>query len=341
MKVNREIDNVTFSMNVNSKLGMIRENRFQIFDIESLTFDEISAPDESKRFYTVSDFFCVPDLKNNNTWIIDNGQTKKLNSLLSLPFKIEQRETKDYFYPLTRDSDGKKYIVKVDKRDFNIIEDYPADIGLNGVRTIVNDDIFLSINQTVINAYELKSNKLIWSQKFDDLVTNIKENANFYFDPIIYANGIYIYLTDSKYASIFSVVKLNALTGIKENEFEGFGGVLTKYQDKIYILRHGILQQIDLASNKAIEYNINEQLNELNISMYWDRFSIRDSFLYFIQGDSTPKNSVGVINLESNTIVDKFDFQSNDGLEFIHEIKGVGNRIVVQLSEDKLILMDK
>jgi hypothetical protein len=242
---------------------------------------------------------------------------------------------------LTLKSDNKKYIAKVDKRNFNIIDYYPTNIGLNGIRTILDDNIFLSISQTEINAYELKSNKLIWSQTFDDLVRNLKENSNFYFDPIIYDNSVYLYLTDSKYSSIFSVVRLNAKTGIKEIEFEGFGGVLTKSQSKIYMLRHGKVQQIDLISNQVMECDYSEQLNELNISMYWDRFTIHNNLLYFIQGDSTPKNSVGIIDLESNSIVDSFDFPAKDGMEFIHEIREVNNKIIVQLSESKLMIMNK
>ena len=341
MEINHEIDNVNFSLSIKSKLGMIRDNEFQVFDLATLSFDKITVPDESKRFYTISDCFCIPDIKNNCTWIINNGVTKKLDSLLSLPFKTEQRETKDYFYPLTLKSDNKKYIAKVDKRNFNIIDYYPANIGLNGIRTILDDNIFLSISQTVINAYELKSNKLIWSQNFNDLVKNLKEDSNFYFDPIIYDNSVYLYLTDSKYSSIFSVVRLNAKTGIKENEFEGFGGVLTKSQNNIYMLRHGKVQQIDLISNQVMECDYSEQLNELNISMYWDRFTIHNNLLYFIQGDSTPKNSVGIIDLESNSIVDRFDFPAKDGMEFIHEIKEAHNRITVQLSESKLMIMNK
>lgn len=341
MKVNQEIENVTFSMNINSKLGMIRDNRFQIFDLETLTCDKISVPNESNRFYTVSDLFFVPDVKNYSTWVIDIGQTKKLNSLLSLPFNIEQRTTKDYFYPLTRDALGKKYIAKVDIRNLNIIEFYPVDIGLNGVRTILNDNSFLSINETTISAYEIKTNKEIWSKQFDDLIKYKKGKINFYFDPIVENDSVYLYLTDTKYSSIYSVVRLNIHTGKKENEFDKVGGVLTKHNGSIYMVRNGKIQKIDLSSNMLREFDFTDQLHKMEMSMYWDRFTLKDNLLYFIHGASIPKNSFGVADLESNLIVDNFHFPVTDNMEFIHVVKEVGNRVIVQLSEEKLIVMDK
>ncbi len=341
MKTIHEIDNVAYSMNVNSKLGLIRERRFQVFDLDTLRYDEVCVPNECKQFYTFGDAFLVPDVKNHCTWVIDKGETKKLDSLLSMPANIEQRSTKDYFYPLDRDLQGNRRIAKVDKRDFSIAEHYSVEIGSNGVSAILNDDSFLSINGTSISAYEIKTNKEIWSNNFDDLMRNRKGAVNHYFEPVINNDSAYIYLTDSECSSNFSVVRINIRTGNTENEFEKVGGVLVKHNNSIYTVRHKIVQAINFESNTLRIHDYTEQLRSMEISMFWDRFTLKDNLLYFIHGYHLPSNSFGVANLDTNAIVENMDFPTSHGAEFVHTVKEINSRVVVRLSEDKLMIIDK
>ncbi|OWP74012.1 hypothetical protein, partial [Flavobacterium oreochromis] len=179
----------------------------------------------------------IANLENFDTTIynIKLEPLNTVNYIAAFSKDIKYFSTQDYIYPTLYFNESFDYPIlgKVSKLEFNVIETYNLDLGLNGVFLVINDDSFISKNNEKIVLSNFK-NEIIWQQSFSDLLPSQEtEEISISQEIIEISNIIYFTLNTNNQNICFG---LDAQTGKVVKQFPNILGDLIQENEYIYFL---------------------------------------------------------------------------------------------------------
>lgn len=206
------------------------------------------------------------------------------------------------------------------------------------IYVVMNSDFIFVGNKMIY----LKKNEdqLLWQHSFSDLLEG--ERIVRVGDTIIYKDFLYLCLKDSENEKNNATFCINIETGKVVNMYRGFYGFLFLKDDNIYTSYIYSVKKLSLISGEITEYSFENILKPKDLKIHWDKSTVKDNKLYFVDFKIYSTNRMGIIDMEKYELIWQKDFEINDGINNnIQEIRLVENRLYVHCSDNTLHIFEE
>lgn len=326
------IENISrFDVSNNNDVAFIRDERAFILDNK---FDKIDIDLSFKSllvFFIENDFY-VADLDDMGTRVYYEGYLKNvlLDSLLAFSLSLENRMTKKYFYPVvTKKARKDRFNARFDFKNFKLSDEFDLYVGYNGVFSILNDNLFLSIKGAKLGVFTY-DNECIWEKHTKDFYQGESEK-----EIEIPYSGI-LHTKERLYIPLDKTYALDIYTGelvdvypkcfsVKDNEcLYGLSFVYHKQTQTTH------LSILNTKTNHFEYINVNDEFKDRGISPDWINV-VDNGLLYFTQTSGTHHQKIGVFDLKTRKVLWHHEFDENTA--GIRNMKVNKNRIYVQTTD--------
>ena len=203
----------------------------------------------------------------------------------------------------------------------------------------VLDNKFIGRGDDFYNLFTF-NNELLWQHSFSDLLEG--EKIVQVGDTIIYKDFLYLCLKDSENEKNNATFCINIETGKVVNMYKGFYGFLFLKDDNIYTSYIYSVKKLSLISGEITEYSFENILKPKDLKIHWDKSTVKDNKLYFVDFKIYSTNRMGIIDMEKYELIWQKDFEINDGINNnIQEIRLVENRLYVHCSDNTLHIFEE
>ncbi|MBB1140672.1 hypothetical protein [Myroides sp. WP-1] len=335
----KDVKASSFMINDFNKYIYINNESNVILIDDEYTIKEYDCLLNSLVTFTLSGNAWVANLITGNTTIYnyDNIPVKTIDFIASSSRYIKNFSTEAFIYPkiyLNRDFKNSLY-AKISKSDFNIIENYNSDLGLNGIYLVINDDLFISISKGEIALFNFK-NKVLWQHSFLDLM---ESDEAFLYDKIINIDDkLFFNIAGSSNGGLFC---LDVQTGVVLHKYRGFSRPLFQDENFIYTSDYeNILCRIDSKTLEIEKWDVNELVKKQGFDNIHDHRSVvRDGVFYFKQTLGDDKAKFGVLDFNTKELLFKYEFEPKNG--GVSSIKVGDDRIFVHTQDNTLHIFEK
>jgi hypothetical protein len=276
------------------------------------------------------------DKFNTTIYNIDNQPIVTVDFIAAFPSDIKNFSTDFYIYPtiyLNGDFEN-TFCAKVSKSDFNIIETYNSNLGLNGIYLVINDGSFISKNNEEITLFNFK-NEIIWQHSFSELIQ--WEETFIYHKIINFENKIFFRVAGNNEVGLFCI---DVNTGEVLNKFIDYYEI---FQDEKYIYTskyENILCKINPEIFEVEEWNVNDLVKKNGFDNIHDhRCTAKNGLFYFTQTLGDDKAKFGVLDFNSKELIYKYEFEPKNG--GISSIQVSEDRIFIHTQDNTLHIFEK
>ncbi|MFK7102317.1 hypothetical protein V3471_15205 [Flavobacterium oreochromis] len=289
----------------------------------------------------------IANLENFDTTIynIKLEPLNTVNYIAAFSKDIKYFSTQDYIYPTLYFNESFDYPIlgKVSKLEFNVIETYNLDLGLNGVFLVINDDSFISKNNEKIVLSNFK-NEIIWQQSFSDLLPSQEtEEISISQEIIEISNIIYFTLNTNNQNICFG---LDAQTGKVVKQFPNILGDLIQENEYIYFLYYNSITRLNTTNDTIEKWDIQDLLDKEDIGyLYFPRWAVLDGQIYFSQTKGSDIHSgkigarFGVLDFNKRELIFKDQLDPKYGT--IGSIKMSKERLYLHTQDSTLHVFEK
>ncbi|MDD7462792.1 MAG: hypothetical protein PUK67_10070 [Prevotellaceae bacterium] len=340
----KKIYNIKGFVVSNSYIGAITINdEFILASSSDEEEHKLLYPEVSRSVYSYDDYIIYSDIENMCSLVIDLKNEKKLiklDYLISFPFSIDNYIFNNYLFANIRTKDKVKKGAKIEKKSFKIESTYPNNYGVNGIWKVVDDKQFISICEKQIFIHSFDNEKILWQHSFSELLEG--EKIVRVGDTIIYKDFLYLCLKDSENEKNNATFCINIETGKVVNMYKGFYGFLFLKDDNIYTSYIYSVKKLSLISGEITEYSFENILKPKDLKIHWDKSTVKDNKLYFVDFKIYSTNRMGIIDMEKCELIWQKDFEINNGINNnIQEIRLVENRLYVHCSDNTLHIFEE
>ena len=224
--------------------------------------------------------------------------------------------------------------------DFSVkrVLDFP--MGMNGIRQLVSKDAFISRTSKVITLCSLIDGTEIWRLETAQLLGADDPTAVHEF--IVLDDKLYFYLYDSNKIDFQATFCLDVKTGAVLKRFDGFGGRLQLYNNKIYTALRNKVSVLDLAREEIETMEFEQELAATKFYINAQRWVVENEYLYFVDGMGMPKDRLGILNMETGKIVWDQKIDTTDTISnCIDKISVCNGKLFAHASDKTLHIFEK
>lgn len=293
----------------------------------------------SRVTFTLNGNVWVANLNTGNTTIYNQGNIpiKTIGFIASSSRDIKNFSTEVFIYPkiyLNKDFKNPIY-AKILKSDFNIIENYNSNLGLNGIYLVINDDSFISKSREEITLFNFK-NEIIWETSFSEL---IKSEDAFLYDKVVNIESkIFFNVAGSSNGGLFCVDSQN---GVIIKKYSGFSRPIFQDEDCLFTTDYeNILCKIDSNTLEMKKWNADELVKKNGFDNIHDhRCAAKNGLFYFTQTLGDNKAKFGVLDFDKKELTYKYEFETKNG--GISSIQVSEDRIFIHTQDNTLHIFEK
>lgn len=330
------VSNVSFSptnyicYNIKNSCFILDEN-FQKMEIEF---------SENYFGFIYGNFIWISNLTTTESVILDNKLqiTKKLNYEGGFSSNYKNFKSDNFIYPLinfTKNYNNEKYS-KINILNFEIENQYSFEIGFNGIKLIVNDNFFISNNNSDIGLFNFE-NENIWKINIKEILED--ETVYLHNEILEINNKLFFIISGQEIGHFLYCVDIE--TGTILYKYEGLFGFLTKDDKYIYSQKfENILCKINTETGELEQWNVNDLLIENGFESIADhRTTALNEIVYFTQTIGDNKAKFGLLDTKKKQLIFKYNFEPKNG--GIGKIEVNETRVYIHTQDNTLHIFEK
>lgn len=206
------------------------------------------------------------------------------------------------------------------------------DLGPSMPQYNIEEKIIGMTSKVALDCHDFSKQKKLWE-------IDLKEKLNLH-DPTIYKHVafggyLYVYINDDRNPDKSHVYCIDLETGEIVAEFPDFKGYVSVFDRYIYTTRYSFIQRFNPETKVLENIDIEKELKKNGFrEMDFTRWLVKDNYMYFVQNFGDVQARVGIVDLSTQTIVDKIVLDRKNGS--IGTIKVHNNRLYI-LSQDSTL----
>ncbi len=324
------------------KLFCIIEDAFSAFDFNgNLLFKYTKG--QSVSVCAVNNQVITHDLSVRKG-LIFNGKNLVIEKELDYLIEFSSTNRNAYhlgnmIFPIVEIEDN-AYRGMVDVMSWELLKKFPFRYGLNGIWQILSNETFLSRKDNILTCHPLSTGEEKWRI---DIGSIMKCEHFSIYGGIHEFNGKLYFFVAERHTDNKSTLCIDIETGALIQKLDNYIGWLYLANDRFYIVSDTAISILNPDTFAVEEIDISAIMKEHDWIIAWDKFIVKDHFLYFATMNigSNTKPYVGVINMQERKLLWSQAIEVEQSWQNVSELRVQDNRLYVLTHDNTLHIFEE